>query len=298
MTFRRFEEYSRNVSSIKIILHILAGLTMFMLGDLIIALLFDFIFQTTPLGAIPSWAMVSMRSIGTILATYGLLFVYVKKVLHASMTAFRCGKFRIRFLYVICAFALPFFVILCFIATGGKVFYSGLNENTVSIIVVAIALALKAAIVEEMIFRGYIMKLLEVKWNKYIAVLLPSFIFGLLHISSMREFNITNLLLLICAGTSVGIMFSLVTYQNGSIWASSLIHMVWNALMISKILLIYPGSTGDSTSIFSIALSSDAPIITGGAFGVEASIFSIIGYLLLSLIALLLVKIDSRKSSF
>lgn len=111
----------------------------------------------------------------------------------------------------------------------------------------------------------------------------------------MREFNITSLLLLITAGTAVGVMFSLVTYRSGSIWASSLIHMVWNALMISNILLIYPGSTANNASIFSIALSTDAPIITGGAFGVEASIFSIIGYLLVSLLTVFIIKSRQEK---
>lgn len=296
MTTSEFNKNGKNISGVKTALHILAGFVIMILGDLIVSCIFDLIFQTAQTANIPGWTKVLLRSIGTVIVTYGLLLIYVKKVLHATMTDFRIGKFNIQFLYIVCAFALPLFVILCFIAIGRKVFYSGLNEKTISIIAIAFSLALKAGIVEEMIFRGYIMKLIETKWNKYIAVLLPSFIFALLHISSMREFNITSLLLLICAGTSVGIMFSLVTYQNGSIWASSLIHLVWNALIISNILLIYPGSTGDSTSIFSIALSVDTPIITGGAFGAEASIFSIVGYVLICLITIYVIKGRHRKS--
>lgn len=297
MTSNKFEELCNNISGIKIILHIIAGLAMMMLGDLLVSMLFDLIFQATFLAEMPGWAMVLLRSIGIIMATYGLLFVYVKKVLHGAMTDFRIGKFNIRFVFVVCAFALPLFVILCFIATGGQFFFSGINDKTLAIIARAFSLALKAGIVEEMIFRGYIMKLLETKWNKYIAILLPSFVFGLLHVSSMREFNITSLLLLITAGTAVGVMFSIVTYRSGSIWASSLIHMVWNALMISNILLIYPGSTANNASIFSIALSTDAPIITGGAFGVEASIFSIIGYLLVSLLTVFIIKSRQEKNT-
>lgn len=277
-----------NDSAIKTILHTLAGIVIMLLGDLVVSILFDFIFQTMPTDFIPSWAKILLRSVATIIATYGLLFVYVKKVLHKTLTDFRVGKIKMSLLSVVCAIVLPLFVIVCFIATGGKLFYSGANEKTLSIIMIAFSFAIKAGIVEEIIFRGYIMKLLEAKWNKYTAVFVPSLIFGLLHLSSMKEFNLISLLLLIVAGTSVGVMFSIVAFQNNSVWPSALIHMVWNACMISNILLIYPGSTGDSSAIFSIALSTQAPLITGGGFGVEASLFSIIGYLLVCLIAVVL----------
>lgn len=285
MAADKFDMNCKNSSCLKIALHILAGFALMMLGDLTVALLFDFLFQATHLADMPRWAMVLLRSIGTIVGTYGLFFMYVKKVLKANMADFRIGKFNIQFIYIICAIALPLFVTTCFIATGGKFFYNGLHSEKISIAIIAISLALKAGIIEEMVFRGYVMKLIEAKWNRATAVLLPSFIFGLMHISSMGKIDTVGLLLLLCAGTSVGIMFSLVTYHNGSVWASSIIHMVWNTVMISNILLIYTGSTGDSASVFSIALPTNAPILTGGAFGAEASIFSIIGYSLVSLIA-------------
>lgn len=52
--------------------------------------------------------------------------------------------------------------------------------------------------------------------------------------------NIISILLLLVAGTSVGIMFSLIVYESGSIWCSALVHGTWNIIMIGGILTIIP----------------------------------------------------------
>lgn len=97
------------------------------------------------------------------------------------------------------------------------------------------------------------------------------------------------------SGTLVGIMFSLVTYKNNSVWGSVLLHVVWNMLMISNIVLIYNGVKGDSTSIFSIVFPSDNPLLTGAGFGVEASVFAIIGYAIVCGIVWFLIKRQGHK---
>lgn len=61
------------------------------------------------------------------------------------------------------------------------------------IVIATLFMAIKAGILEEMLFGEYIMRLLENKWNKYIAILLPAFLFSLLHILSMETFSIAGL---------------------------------------------------------------------------------------------------------
>ena len=41
----------------------------------------------------------------------------------------------------------------------------------------------RTGIVEEVVFRGFIMTALERRWNRWAAVLLPSVLFGLVHIT-------------------------------------------------------------------------------------------------------------------
>lgn len=148
------------------------------------------------------------------------------------------------------------------------------------IIIASMLIALKSGITEEMLFRGYIMKLLESRWNKYIAILIPSFLFSLVHIPSMETFTVSGVLLLIISGTVVGIMFSLVSYKGKSISNSALLHAAWNFIMITDILHITTAQGTYGSPIFSIIISSDNVFLTGAGFGIEASIIAIIGYIL------------------
>lgn len=289
MTTTRIDEYCKNKSRLKIVLQIFAGFLIMALGDLVSSLALDVIFQAMGTYDLPKWSYIAIRASACILVTYGLLVLYIKRVLKASMTDFRMGKFNIKPGYIICAFALPAFVMTCLILTGGNfVDNQHGSEGIFSITMIALFSALKAGIIEELIFRGYIMKFLESKWSKAVAILLPSFIFGMLHITSMREFNIGSLVLLLCAGTSVGIMFSLVTYHNGSVWASALIHIVWNMAIIGRIFEISP--IYDTNAAFSFVIDSQNYLLTGGGFGVEASVLAIIGYVGVSLMSVYFIK--------
>jgi alanine dehydrogenase len=143
-----------------------------------------------------------------------------------------------------------------------------------------------AGITEEVVFRGFIMRLLEIRWNKYVAIIAPSVLFGLLHIFNMENFNIADVLMLLVAGTSVGIMFSTIAYQSGSVWSSALVHGIWNMIVIGGILEI---SIKPKQSIFTYTLNSNSTLLTGGAFGVESSLPAIIGYGIVIVIALTLL---------
>ncbi|MEE0436461.1 MAG: CPBP family intramembrane glutamic endopeptidase, partial [Roseburia hominis] len=64
------------------------------------------------------------------------------------------------------------------------------------------------------------------KWNIKVAVLIPSVLFGLVHIIGM-DFSIISSLLVLIAGTMVGIMFSMVAIESGSVWNSGIVHSLW-----------------------------------------------------------------------
>jgi hypothetical protein len=100
--------------------------------------------------------------------------------------------------------------------------------------------------------------------------------------------NLVDLFFLLVAGTSVGIMFSLIVYESNSIWPSAMVHGVWNMIMIGDILNI--GTSHKPGALFSYKLATTSTLITGGAFGVEASIFAISGYLVVILWTLSLLK--------
>ena len=115
----------------------------------------------------------------------------------------------------------------------------------------------------------------------------PSLAFALLHVLG-RELSFAGILQLLAAGTAVGLLFSLVAYESGTVWCGAAMHAVWNMVMIGGVLHI--GPEPDGYALLNYVLDSASPLVTGGDFGVEASLPSIAVYLGFSALALVRLK--------
>lgn len=226
--------------------------------------------------------------------SYNLIKLCCKKILHISLKECHIDKPKINFRWLICAILLPVVVSAILLCTSGELVKNNMDiVDLVNIVIRAIfSVGLGAGVVEEMVFRGLIMKALEKRWGKMIAIIIPSVIFGLLHTIGM-DMNLIDILLLFVAGTSVGIMFSLIVYESGSIWSSAIVHGMWNIIMIGGILDI--NISYNQHAIFSYKLLSKSFILTGGAFGVEASIVAVLGYIAVIVLTLFSIKRKSKN---
>ena len=81
------------------------------------------------------------------------------------------------------------------------------------------------------------MNSLDKRYGKKVAILLPSILFGIVHILGMN-FDIFSSLLVIVAGTMVGVMFSLITLEHNSIWDSAIVHILWNIVILGGVMNI------------------------------------------------------------
>lgn len=264
------------LSTPKTLINIIIYFLLFLMGDLFSSLAFDLIFSVIKLPG--SEFYVIPRMTGCLLLTILFFWLYTTKVLHLNMRAFGI-TFAIKKWGILYAVLLPVFVVSVYLAAGKVEVNTFAFGEVVLIVTASIITALKAGILEEMLFRGFIMKLLENRWNKYIAILIPSFIFSLVHIPSMKTFTIEGVALLIISGTLVGIMFSLITYRGKSIGNSIIMHALWNFVLITNIFHITTVQGAYGEPIFSIIIDSDSLLLTGGEFGIEASLAAIIGYL-------------------
>lgn len=228
--------------------------------------------------------------------SYLLILICCRKMLNTETKNCYIGKPRIPFPWFIWAFLLPLSVSALLLCCPGELSKNNLGtvEAINTILNRFFVVGVGAGIVEEMVFRGLIMKTLEKRWGRPTAVIFPSLLFGLLHIIG-NKMDVVDLIQLMIAGTSVGIMFSLIVYESGSIWPSALVHGIWNLIMIGPILQI--GTEHTQKAIFSYKLASKSTLITGGVFGVEASIFAIIGYLVVILWTLYSIKKKKKGHS-
>ncbi len=257
---------------------------LFLAGDLFSSLMFDLLFSlVTPPSS--EWYVI-LRMSGCLLLTFLLFWQYTTKRLYLKMEDFGI-TFALKRWGVILSVLLPVFVVSIFGMIGkieGNRFGS---VDTVLILLASLLMALKAGILEEMLFRGFLMKLLENRWGKTAAILLPSFLFSLAHIPALERFTLVNIALLVVSGTLVGVMFSLVAYRGNSISNNAFMHSVWNFTMVTSILHITTAQGAYGEPLLQITIPSDNVLLTGAGFGSEASLIAIIGYALVCGIILL-----------
>lgn len=207
----------------------------------------------------------------------------------------RITRYKIKPVWAAAAFIMPSIVV------GGLLMFAGHWENpaldgmqTATLVTQSVFLVgLAVGTVEEAVFRGVIMKALEMRWGKGVAVVVPSVLFAVAHVLN-GGLSVTSFLQLLLAGSVVGVLFSLVTYESGSIWPAALMHSVWNIFMASGILNV--GDEAMENCIFNYVLETKSPLITGGEFGAEASVVSIGAYLIFIALAAVLLKKKSERS--
>lgn len=222
-----------------------------------------------------------------------ITFIAVKflceKFLKMSLHDCKMPKFTLRPIWVAAAVVMPCLVSLVLCLTPGNWQNNMLDGTEISQIVsrAVFVVGIGSGLVEEMLFRGVIMNVMEKRWNRYVAIFVPSVLFGLIHIIG-RRLDLLSIIQLIIAGSIVGILFSLVAYESGNVWNSAIIHGVWNIVMIGGILQI--SENAEEYPIYNYVLDTDSFMITGGDFGVEASVIAILAYLAFSALAVYLIR--------
>lgn len=226
-----------------------------------------------------------------------LIFINLisKKVLKTSLSGCRITfPVSVRPIWAVSSAVMPLLVILMVTQTSGRWVMTDMNmgELIYTVTDAVLLYGIAVGIVEEITFRGIIMTALEKRWNKGIAVLVPSVIFALSHVIG-ADLDLPSILQLLIAGSLTGILFSLVTLESRSIWNSALMHAVWNILLVGGI--FYIGTEKNDLYIFNYVLTSRDFLVTGGDFGVEASAFAVAGYGIFILAAVLMMRGRRRE---
>jgi membrane protease YdiL (CAAX protease family) len=128
-----------------------------------------------------------------------------------------------------------------------------------------LTLFIPAAVHEELAFRGYLFQKMRV-WNRAGAIVITSGVFALLHSSNrgISALAIANLAL-------AGILLALAYERYERLWFPIGIHLTWNVL--SGPILGYEVSGYAAKATVFRTVGSGRAWITGGAFGIEGSVW-------------------------
>jgi len=151
-----------------------------------------------------------------------------------------------------------------------------------------LAIALESGVVEELLFRGVIFRLLWTAFGAWWGLAVSSALFGLAHLINPN----TDILVVLGLALEAGLMLGGLFILTGRLWAPIGFHIAWNFsesyLFGARIsgLALGPGLFRAEP------VAGAGPLWTGGLFGPEASLPSV---LLLSLTGAALIVVASRK---
>jgi hypothetical protein len=134
-----------------------------------------------------------------------------------------------------------------------------------SLIIQSFFFFLIAAIIEEIVFRGYILNnLLSSMKNKYLALLISSVLFAFVH-GLNPNLNLISIINLVIAGLALGITY----VYTKNLWFPIFLHVSWNYFQGPFFGFEVSGMNAASI-IKQNVIGSD--LLTGGQFGFEGSV--------------------------
>ena len=147
---------------------------------------------------------------------------------------------------------------------AGWVAVTGVNLDW-SMLLMQLVLMLAVAVAEETMVRGFVLgHLLDLGMNRYLALVLSSLLFSLLHFGN-PDFGIMAFVNIFLAGMLLG---SAYIYTRNLSYSVAL-HLFWN--WIQGPVLGYDVSGLPTGGVLSLSLSPDV-LLNGGSFGFEASL--------------------------
>lgn len=165
------------------------------------------------------------------------------------------------------------FVTLVMLILSGLGVYTASGVSVNSGILLGLMMGLGAAFLEEPVFRGIMLRLLDKRYGATIAIALVSVIFGLMHTANgfvTGEFSYWGAVAIM---VEAGVLLSAAYYFTKRLWFPIGLHAAWNFALAGIFGLRVSGiDTGRGL----IQGSLNGPeLLTGGSFGPEASLVTV-----------------------
>lgn len=139
----------------------------------------------------------------------------------------------------------------------------------------ALGTALLAGVVEEVALRGVVFRLVEQRFGTWTALAASAVLFGALHLVNPDATLVGAVAIALQAGVLLGLAYS----ATGRLWVPIGLHVGWNALEMG---LFGAPTSGDPIDGLLRAHLSGPTLLSGGDFGVEGSVFSVVVCLVVS----------------
>ncbi|NDW11572.1 CPBP family intramembrane metalloprotease [Bacteroides sp. 214] len=171
----------------------------------------------------------------------------------------------------------------------GNIVIEGINPS-LSTLATSFVFFLPAAMIEEVMTRGYILNRLMSKMNKFLALVLSSVLFSVMHAGNPNLGTLPYINLFLA-----GVMLGASYIYTRNLWFPISLHVFWNWIQGPVL-----GFEVSGTNMFSPLLTISRPeenILNGGLFGFEGSILcSIISLAAATFITLWCIKQKKQET--
>jgi membrane protease YdiL (CAAX protease family) len=154
-------------------------------------------------------------------------------------------------------------------------YYTIISVNPWTVILTALATSIASGIQEELWFRGFLFRLLEEWLTTWWALALSALVFGLLHLLTPHATLWTGL----AVALEAGILLAATYVLTRRLWMAIGMHIAWNFVQGGIFGIAVSGGT--TTGLLNSKLCGPA-LLSGGAYGAEASIIVVILCLVIS----------------
>lgn len=141
--------------------------------------------------------------------------------------------------------------------------------GTGALLMALITVAILPGFMEELVFRGILFRWIEEFAGSWVALLITSALFGLAHIFNPGATWFSSFTIAVEAGVLLGGSYML----TRSLWAPMGLHAAWN--FTQGFIFDVPVSGMDQHGLVEAKLSGPA-ILSGGGFGLEASVIALV----------------------
>ena len=130
---------------------------------------------------------------------------------------------------------------------------------------------------EEIMCRGFLQNTLKVRLGLIPAIMISTIAFVIPHLSSIAEMEGFLAITAVINVCLVSCLFSLVMSYEGSVLSACGLHIGWNFMLGVICGLEVSGASGASisTGLLGFTYGNSSPLLTGGSYGIEASVLLI-----------------------
>jgi membrane protease YdiL (CAAX protease family) len=166
--------------------------------------------------------------------------------------------------------------------------FSIISVNPVSSIIIPLTIAFTIAIIEEILIRGIIFRVMEEKLGSYIALIISALIFGALHLPNAGSTLLSSLCIAVEAGLLLGAAFM----YSRNLWFPIALHFAWNFTQSGIFGAITSGNEKSNSLL--VTKVEGSILITGGEFGPEGTIQAAIFCTIATVVLLVLCHKENK----